>query len=139
MSVANSYEGVKKSALPRNNLTTRVGTSLEELLSRVALACHGLVHVWISWNSSIISSCRDRCLKQSTTVRSPSIGTEMEYTCCRTRFRRSPIPCAMSPMFVVILLKTLKLSFQIRGGPKQCSIEIFSPDRPDQSLDKRMR
>ena len=54
----------------------------------------------------------------------------MEYTCRRTRFRRSPIPCAMSPMFVVIMLETLKLNFQVRGGPKQGSIEIFSPDRP---------
>jgi len=54
----------------------------------------------------------------------------MEYTCRRTRFWRSPIPCAMSPMFVVIMLETLKLNFQVRGGPKQGSIEIFSPDRP---------
>ena len=63
----------------------------------------------------------------------------MEYTCCWTRFRRSPIPCAMSPMLVLIQLETSKLSFQVRGGPKQRSIKILSPDRPDQSLHKRMR
>ena len=76
LSVANSYKGVKKSALPRNNSCWSI---LEERLIRVAVACDGLVHARISWNSSIISSCRHRCLKQSTTVRSPSIGTEMEY------------------------------------------------------------
>jgi len=42
----------------------------------------------------------------------------MEYACYRTSFGRSPIPCAMSLMFVVIMLETLKLSFQVRGGPK---------------------
>jgi len=40
---------------------------------------------------------------------------------------------------IVVLLKIAQLGLQIRRAPEQDPVQVLAPNRPDQSLDERVR
>ena len=48
------------------------------------------------------------------------------------------VQCAVTASPIVIILEICQLLMKINGIPEERAIEVFAPDRPDQSFDEWM-
>src|ERR1700704_6167881 len=81
-------------------------------------------------------SHRHRRLIEPSTVRLPAIRTDTRPCTARSRARvwRTPVQARMSAMTIVVTLELKELQLQIGGRPKECAIQAFPPNRPNEAF-----